>query len=92
LNDLASQEDLAAIPSLQTLRELNLNQNPFGHASLPQLLTCLQALPQLFSLYLSLYEESAVHLVISGLPQLAYLNGIEIQRNEIFRQQQQLMQ
>jgi hypothetical protein len=72
--------------ALPDIRELNLNQNSF--TSLAEVVASLQSLPRLISLYLSLYEEKAVHQVITGLPGLQYLNGIEIQRDEIFKQQQ----
>jgi hypothetical protein len=32
------------------------------------------------SLFISLYEEETVHLVITALPNLIFLNGIEIHR------------
>ena len=72
--------------ALPDIRELNLNQNPLS--SQAEVVASLQSLPRLISLYLSLYEEKAVHQVITGLPGLQYLNGIEIQRDEIFKQQQ----
>ena len=45
----------------------------------------LQELPELVSLYMSLFEEETVHLVITSLPRLRYLNGIEIHRKEVLR-------
>lgn len=44
------------------------------------MVSALATLPQLASLYMSLFEEAAVHLIISRMPRLQYLNGIEIQR------------
>ena len=41
---------------------------------------------------MSLYEEASVHLIIQELPNLQYLNGIEIQRAEIIRQRQLKLQ
>ena len=34
------------------------------------------------SVFMSLYEEETVHMVITSLPNLQFLNGIEIQRKE----------
>lgn len=65
------------------IRELNINQNPFE--SHEQVVTALKHLPHLISLFMSLYEEASVHLIIQELPNLQFLNGIEIQRAEIIR-------
>jgi len=43
----------------------------------------LAALPSLVSLYMTLYEEQAVQTIITELPRLQYLNGIEIQRDDM---------
>ena len=39
-------------------------------------------MPNLMSVFMSLYEEETVHMVITSLPNLQFLNGIEIQRKE----------
>jgi hypothetical protein len=62
-------------------RELNINQNPLD--SHEGTVAALKELPNLISLYMSLFEEEAVHLIIKELPNLQYLNGIEIQRAAI---------
>eukprot|EP00347_Sterkiella_histriomuscorum_P011234 403373233 len=70
-------------PFIRHLKELNINNNPFNDIN--YVVNQLSALPNLISLYMSLFEEDIVHLVITSLPQLQFLNGIEIHRKEVLK-------
>ncbi|CDW83017.1 UNKNOWN [Stylonychia lemnae] len=67
------------------VKELNINNNPFKDIN--QVINALKNLPNLISLYMSLYEEDTVHAVITQLTQLQFLNGIEISRKEVLNTQ-----
>lgn len=66
---------------LVNVQEINLidnDLNPFEDAVLQ-----ISKMPKLDSLHLNLHEESQVDFVIRNLPNLKYLNGEEIDREEL---------
>ena len=79
------ENQLTAIPAdfaqLKSLKELNLNGNPI--ADFKKLVDVLASVPSLDSLHLNLHEEDQVDLIIRALPQLQFLNGLKIDREEL---------
>lgn len=66
------------MPFLETL---NLNNNPFDEKTFKLVIGQLQPLPRLESLYISLYEEEQVDLVMRMLENLKFLNGLPVERD-----------
>lgn len=61
------------------MANLNLNGNHF--TSFKDAILSLKTLPQLKSLYMNLYREDQVDLIMRTLPNLEFLNGLKVERD-----------
>lgn len=65
---------------LSRLESLNLNGNQFSNTY--HAVDCLSSLPRLLSLNINLSEEEQVDYIMKTLPNLQFLNGLEVERDD----------
>ena len=65
---------------LAKLETLNLNGNQFSNTY--HAVDCLSSLPRLLSLNINLSEEEQVDYIMKNLPNLQFLNGLEVERDD----------
>ena len=70
------------LSQLIQIRELNLSGNPLQ--SLQKVVESLSTMSQLESLYINLHLEEEVDFLLRNLPHLLYLNGLIVERDAIF--------
>ena len=62
--------------------EIDLSGNPIDNLHLA--VESLQTMPALISLFINLHEEEQVDFLLRSLPKLQFLNGLEVERDAIF--------
>lgn len=80
-------EDLSRI--LGAVENINLNGNNFEDEKFEQVIDALSSMPNLRSLFINLHEEEQVDLVMRKLPELEFLNGLPVERDEDEERDQQ---
>lgn len=68
------------LSSLATVESLNINGNLLKDTYLT--IDCLSTLPSLLSLNINLNEEEQVDYIMKKLPELQYLNDLQVERDE----------
>lgn len=83
------EELLPLLTQFRNLRKLNLTENKkddpsqdIGSLNIYATIDCLANLPHLQSLYINLDEEEQVDYIMKRLPNLEYLNGLEVERDD----------
>ena len=61
----------------------SLNISNIDFSDLTEAITTLQALPALRSLYINLFEEHQVDLIVKTLPNLEFLNSLPVDRQAL---------
>jgi len=61
----------------------NLNLNGMDFSNFMAVVTSLTTMPQLKSLYITLNEEDQVDLIMRWLPDLEFLNGLPVERDDL---------
>ena len=67
---------------LHNIIEFNLNGNPIQ--DIEQAVDSLQTMPNLKGLHINLHEEEQVDYLLRNLPNLEYLNGLAVERDALF--------
>ena len=70
----------------------NLNLSNLSIQSFNDCVASLATLPNLKSLYVNLFEEAQVDLVMRDLPELEYLNGLPVDRDALNESQNRSQQ
>jgi hypothetical protein len=84
-----SDNDIRKLPNdlsqLSQIEELNLTGNPIDNLQLA--IESLVTMPVLHSLHINLHQEEEVDFLLRNLPELQMLNGLVVERDAIFSEE-----
>ena len=75
------------LSSLSNIIEFNLNGNPID--DIESAVDTLQTMGNLRVLHINLHEEEQVDYLLRSLPNLEYLNGLAVERDALFNEDEE---